>query len=253
MNAYEQTQKLVDTIFSCDLQGKVITIIAPSGMGKTTFTCMQLPTFLYVKSQREGTLSEKDKIVVINTDDSLLSDRLMQVLNEFGVSYTDIRSHISVKQINDLEEQHAFIVSVLPKLIDSKGLNIKYIVVDPFNHLLRKKFAQTKPEYRLNVVGRFSPMLEHQVITLTELARKHNMAVFLTLLPKKQYTDKVPQNWQNAYFGPLEIAHQSDIVLWFSHSQVSGAKISIKVMKHRLKPEGEVYNTNLTQFGLELV
>ena len=253
MNAFEYTKELISTIFSCDLEGKVITIIAPSGMGKTTLTCMQLPVYYYLQAKNSETLSENYKILILNTDDSLLNDRFLQLLSSFEISYSEIRKYVRIEQIDNFDKQHSYLTYIIPKILEEKKLDIRYIVIDPLNHSLRKRFAETKPEYRLNITGRLSPMLEHQVIQLTQIARKYNIPVLLTLLPKKQYTDKVPTNWQNAYFGPLEIAHCSDIVLWFSYSQKSNAKISIHVKKHRLKEEGEVFYANIRDFGLELV
>ena len=253
MNAFEYTKELISSIFSCELEGKVVTIIAPSGMGKTTFSAMQLPTYLYLRLKQSGTLNDNVKLFIFNTDDSLFNDRFLQLLSSFEISYSEIRKYVRIEQIDNFDKQHSYLTYVIPKIIEEKKADVRYIVVDPFNHLLRKRFAETKYEFRLNVTGRLSPMLEHQVIQLMQIARKYNIPVLLTLLPKKQYADKVPTNWQNAYFGPLEIAHCSDIVLWFSYSQKSDAKISIHVKKHRLKEEGEVFHANIRDFGLELV
>jgi len=250
---HEQTQKLLNSIFSCELEGKVITIIAPSGLGKTTFSSMQLPCFYFSKLNNENKLGDKSKFVIINTDRSLLNERFLQVLKSFQISYADIRNHLMIQNVNSFFRQDELIKQIFKQSLETKEIDPRLIVVDPFNHSLRVEFAKSKEEYRLNVVGRLSPRLEYQLMLLNNLARKLNTVVVLTLLPKKIYTASVPVKWQNAYFGPLEISHLSDIVLWFAHGVHDAKGIAIHVKKHRLKETEISFNCKIIDGGLILV
>jgi len=248
----DATQKLLNTIFSCELSGKVITVIAPSGLGKTTFTCMQLPAFLFAQLKQQEKLDEKSKFVIVNTDNSLLNERFLQVLKQHGVKYSEFRKYLSVVGINSFHEQDSFVKTVVKQSLESQEIKPEYICVDPFNHTLRVAFAKEKEEYRLNLVGRLSPRLEYQLSLLNMLSRKTNCTVVLTLLPKKMFTNIVPQKWQNAYFGPLEISHLSDIVLWLSHGVHDGKGVTVHLKKHRLKESEQSFNCKITERGLEL-
>jgi len=250
---YEQTQKLLDSVFSTELDGKVITIIAPSGLGKTTFSSIQLPVYLFLKLRSESKLSSSSKLVLINTDNSLLDKRFLQVLKSFQISYGEIRNHLIIQNVNSFFRQDELIKQIFKQSIETKEIDPRLIVIDPFNHTLRVEFAKSKEEYRLNVVGRLSPRLEYQLMLLNNLARKLNTVVVLTLLPKKIYTASVPVKWQNAYFGPLEISHLSDIVLWFGHGMHDAKGITIHVKKHRLKETEISFNVKITEGGLILV
>jgi len=249
---YEQTQRLLNSIFSCELQGKVITIIAPSGLGKTTFSSMQLPCFYFSKLNSEDKLDDKSKFVVINTDNSLLNERFLQVLKSFKLSYSEIRNHLMIHSINSFYKQDELIKQIFKQSFETKEIDPQMIVIDPFNHSLRVEFAKSKEDYRLHTVGRLSPRLEYQLMLLNNLARKLNTVVVLTLLPKKIYTASVPVKWQNAYFGPLEIGHLSDVVLWFGHGMHDAKGITIHVKKHRVKESEISFNAKITEGGLML-
>ena len=249
----EQTQKLLNSIFGCELQGKVITVIGPAGLGKSTFACMQLPAYIYNEYKREVGVGKECRFIVINTDYSLLTERFSQVLKCFNVNYTDIRDYLRIEYVNSFYKQDELVKAILKECLEDKSIEPLYITIDPFNHLLRQEFAKAKEEYRLNVVGRLSPRLEHQLNILTLLARKTGCTVVLTLLPKKAYTNTVPAKWQNAFFGPTEIAHLSDVVLWFSHNVEDKKGITIHVMKHRLRETPFQVSCKLTDGGIRLI
>jgi hypothetical protein len=158
-----------------------------------------------------------------------------------------------IHSINSFYKQDELIKQIFKKSLETKEIDPRLIVIDPFNHTLRVEFAKTKEEYRLNVVGRLSPRLEYQLMLLNNLARKLNTVVVLTMLPKKACTHIVPQKWQNSYFGPLEISHLSDIVLWFAHGVRDAKGIAIHVKKHRLKESETSFNCKITEGGLILV
>jgi len=250
---YEQTQKLLNSIFSCELSGKVITIIAPSGLGKTTFSSMQLPCFYFNQLKKLNSLTNQSKFIIVNTDNSLLNERFLQVLKSFQLSYSEIRNHLMVQNVNSFYKQDELIKQIFKQSLETKEIDPQMIVIDPFNHTLRVEFAKSKEEYRLNVVGRLSPRLEYQLMLLNALARKLNTVIVLTLLPKKACTHIVPQKWQNSYFGPLEISHLSDIVLWFGHGMHDAKGITIHVKKHRVKESEISFNAKITQGGLMLI
>jgi len=248
----ERTQKLLDSISLYNLEGKVITIIGASGLGKTTFACMQLPMFLFKGYSGSPTLNEKQKFIVMNTDNSLLCERFSQVLKHYDVNYSEFRKHLNIIQVNSFAHQDELIRTLFKQSVENKQIEPLYVVIDPFNHNLRVEFAKTKEEYRLNVVGRLSPRLEYQLMLLNTLARKMATTVVLTLLPKKKYTDFVPDRWQNAYFGPLEIGHLSDVVLWFSQNVQAARGVTIHVKKHRFAEANKQILCKLTEEGLML-
>jgi len=250
---YEQTQKLLNSIFSCELEGKVITIIAPSGLGKTTFSSMQLPCFYFSKLNSEDKLDNKSKFIVIKTDNSMLNERFLQVLKSFKLSYSEIRNHLMVQNANSFFRQDELIKRIFKQSLETKEIDPRLVVIDPFNHTLRVEFAKSREEYRLHTVGRLSPRLEYQLMLLNNLARKLNTVVVLTMLPKKACTHIVPQKWQNSYFGPLEISHLSDIVLWLAHGMHDAKGITIHVKKHRLKESEISFNCKITEGGVILV
>jgi len=253
MKPYDLTKELISTIFNDNLEGLVTTIIAPSGLGKTTLTCMQLPIYLYKQMKGSGVLSDKDVLLIMNTDKSLLNQRFLEICRAFELNYSDVRANIKFLDLKNFDDQHNAIIYKIPEMIRKNQYNIRYLVVDPFNHFLRRIFAETKPEYRLNVVGRLTPKLEHQMNVLSDLSRDHNVIVFCTLLPKKQYANTIPQAWQNAYFGPLEVAHLSDIVTWFNISKQHENSIEARVLKHRLKPTPFSKHIQFADFGLKLM
>lgn len=249
----EQTQKLLDSIFSCSLEGKVITIIAPSGLGKTTFSCMQLPIYMYSLHSTSKSTNRQERVIIVNTDNSLLNERFLQVLKQFNVSYQQLREHLSIVNIQSFYEQDNLVHTIVKQSLEREEIKPIYIAIDPFNHHLRMEFAKAKEEYRLHTVGKLSPRLEHQMHQLSLLARKLNTAVVLTLLPKKRYTTTVPIKWQDGFFGPTEIAHLSDIVLWLSYRTKDEYGIAVHVLKHRLRETPFQVNCRLTEGGLILI
>lgn len=249
----EQTRQLVEKVFGLDIRGMVITLIAPAGLGKTTFASMQLPVYLFKTAKENGELNDKSKIVIVNADNSFLNQRFLEVLNEFGIEYKEIRNHLKVEFIYSMHEQDNLIRQIVRDSLEKLEGKAFYVVVDPFNQTLRLEFSKAPEDYRLNVVGRLSPKLEYQLNLLSMLARKTNATVVITMLPKKAYTDKVPVKWQNAYFGPVEIAHLSDIVVWLSHGVHDSRGITLHVLKHRLRETPYSVNCKLTKGGLMLV
>jgi len=249
----EITKTLVDTVFKCDLKGKVITIIAPSGLGKTTFASIQLPIFIFSELKEKKELKKDSKFIIVNTDNSLLDERMEQVCNAFNVKYTDVRKHFVVSYCYDFTEQDSLVKTLFKQILEGEVSNVHYIVIDPFNQTLRREFAKAPEQYRLNIVGKLTPRLEYQLIMLNHLARKKGITVVLTLLPKKAYTQTVPPVWQSSYFGPLEIAHLSDIVLWFSKSIYAAQGVTINVKKHRTQPSEVTYQARITEGGLCLM
>ena len=246
----EKTQKLLDSIFSCSLEGKVITIIAPSGLGKTTFSCMQLPIYMYSLHSTSKSTNRQERVIIVNTDNSLLNERFLQVLKQFNVSYQELREHLSIVNVNSFHEQDNLVRTIIKQALEREEIKPIYIAIDPFNHHLRMEFAKAKEEYRLHTVGKLSPRLEHQMHLLSLLARKLNTVVVLTLLPKKRYTEFVPPKWQNAFFGPTEIAHLSDIVLWLSHGVQDAKGITVHILKHRLRETPYQVSAKLMEGGL---
>jgi len=228
----------------------VVTVIAPAGLGKTTFTCMQLPAYYYAQLKNSGELDEKAKIHIINTDGSFLLQRFQQVLQEFNINYKEIRNNTTMEFPYTAQQQENAVKQIFRNAFEAKSERPVYIVVDPFNHILRMEFAKADPNYRLNVVGRLSPRLEHQMQLLQVVARKFNAVVVLTVLPKKKHVEEVPKRWQNAFFGPTEIAHLSDVVLWFSQGVQAGNTVTVHVLKHRLKETPYHVNCRLTKGGL---
>jgi len=249
----EKTQKLLDSIFSCSLEGKVITIIAPSGLGKTTFSCMQLPIFTYSLHSSNSKLSNLERVIIVNTDNSLLNERFLQVLKAFNVSYQQLKEHLSIVNVHSFHDQDNLVKTIIKQTLEREEIKPIYIAIDPFNHHLRMEFAKSKEEYRLHTVGKLSPKLEHQMHQLSLLARKLNTVVVLTLLPKKRYTTSVPIRWQDGFFGPTEIAHLSDIVLWLSYRTKDEHGITVHILKHRLRETPYQVNCRLTEGGLMLV
>ena len=252
MSMIERTEKLLETVFGCDLKGLVVTVIAPAGLGKTTFVGMQLPTYLFQKAKENEELNEAEQFTIVNTDASFLDQRFLEVLREFGVEYKEIRKHFKVHYVYSLYEQENIIRTLVKNGLEKVQEKPLYCVVDPFNHILRMEFAKADENYRLNVVGRLSPKLEYQLHLLSMLARKAKTTVVITMLPKKQWTDKVPVKWQNAYFGPTEIAHLSDIVIWLSHGVHDARGVTVHVLKHRLRETPYSVNVKLTKGGLVL-
>jgi len=104
---------------------------------------------------------------------------------------------------------------------------------------------------RLNVVGRLSPTLEHQMNSLVKIAREHEAIVLVTVIPKKKYMDTRPDAWQTGYFGPAEIAHLSDVVLWLQPKPGSYASCTLEVVKNRIGEVGGRREYSVTEVGLE--
>jgi len=246
----ERTQKLLNSIFGTDIKGMVVTIIAPAGLGKTTFSCMQLPAYIYSRLKEQNELNENTRIYIVNTDLSFLEQRFLEVLEEFDLSYKEVRNYLKIDFVTTMSQQENTIKQIVKFALENVNANVPYIVVDPFNHILRMEFAKAHEDYRLNVVGRLSPKLEAQLNLLTLSARKRGTTVVITMLPKKKYVDKVPVAWQSAFFGPSEIAHLSDIVLWLSHGVHDPKGVTVHVLKHRLKETPYQVNCKLTKGGL---
>lgn len=250
MNAFESTKSLISSIFSTDIRGFVITIIAPAGLGKTTFSCMQLPAFIYSELKQSNELNEKTKLHIINTDLSLLEQRFLEVLESFNLTYQEVRNCMKIDYVHTFSQQDNVVKQIAKIYLESEEFRVPYVVIDPFNHILRQEFAKAHEDYRLNVVGRLSPRLEYQLQLLTLLARRRKTTVVITMLPKKAYTTKVPLRWQDAFFGPSEIAHFSDIVLWLSHGVHDIKGVTVHVLKHRLRETPYSINCRITKGGL---
>jgi len=118
----EQTQKLLSSVFGCELQGKVITLIGPAGLGKSTFACMQLPSYLFNQLNKENKLNEKSKFVIVNTDYSLLTERFSQVLKCFNVNYTDIRDYLRIEYVNSFYKQDELVKAILKECLEDKSI-----------------------------------------------------------------------------------------------------------------------------------
>lgn len=230
----------------------MITIIGAAGLGKSTLACMQLPTYLFNKLKEEDKLTDKSKFIIINTDYSLLLERYKTILNKFSTNYQDIRNYLDIQYVNSFYKQDELVKNLLKDSLENNNIEPVYICVDPFNHTLRQEFAKASEQMRLNVVGRLSPRLEYQLNLLTLIARKFNTVVVLTLLPKKAYTNVVPEKWQSGYFGPVEIAHLSDIVLWFSQGVHDPKSVTIHIKKHRLKESNQQFDCRITEGGVVL-
>jgi len=246
------TEKLLNTIFSLDLRGKVTTVIGPSGTGKTSFVGMQLPLYYILKEKGEREGKEPRKAIIINTDYSWSSERFMQILKSSEVSYADVRSYIEIQSPATFTQQEELVKRVFRNCLESDSDDVCYLSIDPFNHTLRMEFAKAHEDYRLHTVGRLSPRLEYQLNILTLLARRKNVAVVITMFPKKKYTEMVPVSWQSGFFGPTEIAHLSDIVVWFHPNKLDKGTIDIHIMKHRTRSCGEIIKCRISERGLEL-
>ena len=229
----ERTQKLLNSIFGTDIKGMVVTIIAPAGLGKTTFSCMQLPAYIYSRLKEQNELNENTRIYIVNTDLSFLEQRFLEVLEEFDLSYKEVRNYLKIDFVTTMSQQENTIKQIVKFALENVNANVPYIVVDPFNHILRMEFAKAHEDYRL-----------------TLSARNRGTTVVITMLPKKKYVDKVPVAWQSAFFGPSEIAHLSDIVLWLSHGVHDPKGVTVHVLKHRLKETPYQVNCKLTKGGL---
>jgi len=243
MDPFSLTQNLLSTIFEEDLSGMVVTIIGAAGSGKTTLSCMQVPLYLI----KCGSI-EDGKILIINTDRSLLNKRFLEVCREFGYSYKDIRDYLVFKGFDNFNDQHYFITNELISLIN-KGLKLRYIVVDAFNYLLRELFNKTEPDKRLLVMGQNTPKLGDQMRVLLNLSRKYKIPVVLTVFPKKDYANQIPNEWHKGFMGPIDISHLSDIVTWFIPR---GSRVECNLLKHRLKPAPKKFMLEITKFGLKL-
>jgi len=213
---------------------------------------MQLPTYIYSKLKEKNELSENTRIHVVNTDLSFLEQRFSEILEEFNLSYKEIRNYLKIDFVTTMGQQETIVKQIVKFALENVNANVPYVVVDPFNHILRMEFAKAHEDYRLNVVGRLSPKLENLLNYLSLIARKKGTTVVITMLPKKRYTDRVPLVWQNAFFGPSEIAHLSDVVLWLSHGVHEKHGVTVHVLKHRLKETPYQVNCKLTKGGLVL-
>jgi len=249
----DKTKALVENVFNRLRPGLIHLIIGASGLGKTSLVCCQIPSYLFYTLMKQGDLKENDRFVIVNCDGSLFTERLKQICELHNVDYDLYRKYVIIKDVGDYREQHDFITKYLQALTSKYGYRIRYLCIDPLNHHLRMEFAKADEKYRLNIVGRLSPQLESQMNEIHMLTRTHETITMITLLPKKQYLDEMPSTWQRGYFGPLEIAHLSDYVIWLRPVSHTRDQVVAEVLKNRLGKAGSHYMLRLSEVGLEVI
>jgi len=231
--------------------GMVYTIIGASGLGKTSLVCAQIPMLLYKQLEESETSHEKDRYLVVNTDYSLLPARVKQVARRLKVDYGSYREKAVYTYPETFWKQQGTVCQAIPDLVKRENYSVRYLTLDPINHHLRMEFAKASPRMRLNVVGRLSPALEHQMVSLVKIAREHEAIVLVTVIPKKKYLESKPATWQAGYFGSMEIAHLSDVVLWLNPTGFSPATVELEVVKNRIGKVGGKREYSVTEVGLE--
>jgi len=249
----EATSRLVEKLIGDTDGGAVVTIIGASGLGKTSLTCCQLPIYLLSKLKAENKLSYKDTCIIVNCDRSLLPKRLTDVCSEFNFPYIDARNYMKFYYPASLSEQHRLILDELTKAAGSEGRSIKYLAVDPLNHHIRMEYSKADVHLRFATAGRLMPYLEVQMDSLLKLTRDQGCLAFVTMLPKRKFADETPAAWYSAYFGPLEVAHLSDVVLYFTSSSRGSSYVNCKVVKNRTREVGQTYTLKLSKMGVQLV
>jgi len=213
--------------------GMIYTFIGASGLGKTSLLLCQLPLVIYKDLIHQGKLSDSARFVLINTDGSFLFPRLAQVASALGVDVVEFRKYSIMVSPSSQTRQHRLLTRDLPELVETENLKPVYIGLDPMNHWIRYEFARAPANYRLMVAGRRIPELEYEMNVLHRLTRDKKCVTTVSVLPKKYHAVERPDKWQTAYFGPLEIAHLSDVVLWLTPVKLERDKVDIEVVKHR--------------------